>query len=260
MALTANFGSVHKKISSEDPMPIVVHHFPATQVLRVNVLTQGRAHVPFLNWQVSAQAAARRTGVSGAFSGAGLYGLCYQDRLIYIGSFLGSGGVKVDRVKAATFSGDVVKGRWWQHFGSITGRSHILSVAPKTLDLLQQEFGQNHPMVIALRGATPALFQDAGCLGALNRLRFAARHFDEFAGALVDPARILSHFCYIYARYDVLAPSIDAHELSQRITAVEHSLIRQYHPEVNTAGRIAQGNPVAMTCTQAQKVMGDALL
>lgn len=240
-------------------MAIVVHRFLATQVLRIEVLPVGRANVPFLNWDVAAKAMADRDAARDAFSGAGLYGVCFDNQLIYIGSFLGSGGTKVDGLKGATFVGDVAIGRWWQHFGSITSRSHKLSVAPSSLDAMEQEFGPDHPMMTALRGATPDLSLDAGCLGALNRLRFAARHFDAFAGVDVQPANVLSRFSYVYARIDGLPPGETPHELSKRIKRVEEGLIRQYHPEVNTAGRSAEGVAAAIPCDQAGQVLSEAL-
>lgn len=240
-------------------MEVVVHRFPAAQILRVAVLPAGRANVPFLNWHVAAKAVAYRNATRDQFSGAGLYGVCFDNQLIYVGSFLGSGGVKVDGVKASTFVGDVAKGRWWQHFGSITGRSHKLSVAPKTLNALEKEFGQDHAMVVAFRAATPALCRDAGCLGALNRLRFAARHFAEFTGGDVEPAHVLARFSLVYARVDRLPGGLTLYDVSTRVSGVERSLIRRYHPEVNTAGRSADGKAASVSCAQAEEVLGSAL-
>lgn len=240
-------------------MAIVVYQFPASQILKIEVLTGGRANVPFLNWRVTANRLEHRNAPQEAFAGAGVYGVCFDDHLIYIGSFLGSGGVKVERLKAATFVGDVAKGRWWQHFGSITGRSHSLSVAPSTLVQLDEEFGPDHPMVFAFRAATPNLSKDAGCLGARERLRFAARHFAEFAGEQVDPKNMLSRFSYVYARFDALPEGMDAYELSRRIEDTETRLIESLHPEVNTAGRTVGQVPVRVHCRQVSVRIVDSL-
>lgn len=240
-------------------MTIVVHHFPANQILRVEVLPVGRANVPFLNWRISAKSEALRAAPLDAFAGAGVYGVCFDGQLIYIGSFLGSGGGKVDGVNAATFTGDIVKGRWWQHFGSITGRSHKLSVTPRTLKALADEFGADHPMIAALQLGMPGLGTDAGCLGALERMRFAARHHDEFVCEQPEPAQLLSRFCYVYVRFDELPAEIDAHEFSRRVEDIEIRLIRTLHPEVNTAGRIEGQNPVVVNCTQAGEIILEAM-
>lgn len=231
-------------------MAIIVHQFPATQILKIEVLNGGRANVPFLNWRVAAKRLGHRNAWQEAFVGAGIYGVCFDDHLIYIGSFLGSGGVKIGRLKAATLIGDVAKGRWWQHFGSITGRSHNLSVAPSTLVNLGEEFGPDHPMVVAFRAATPNLSKDAGCLGARERLCFAARHFAEFAGDQVESTQVLSRFSYVYVHFDALPEGMDAYELSRWIEDTETRLIESLHPEVNTAGRIVGQLPVRVDCAQ----------
>lgn len=240
-------------------MAIVVHQFPATQILKIEVLAGGRANVPFLNWRVSAKRMEHRNAPTEAFAGAGIYGVCFDDHLIYIGSFLGSGGVIVGGLKAATLVGDLAKGRWWQHFGSITGRSQSLSVAPSSVVQLDDEFGQGHPMVVAFRAATPNLSKDAGCLGALERLRFAARHFAEFAGDQVEPTHVLSRFSYVYVRFDALPDGMDACVLSRWIKVTETRLIESLHPEVNTAGRIVGQVPVRVDCSQVSARIVESL-
>jgi hypothetical protein len=241
-------------------MKIHFNHFPATQILRVDVLTEGRANVPFLNWRVVPKAMAKRDSPRDEFAGAGIYGVCFDDQLIYIGSFLGSGGVKVNGVKAATSAGDIVAGRWWQHFGSITGRSHKLNVAASTYEKLSAEFGSDHLMVAAFRAAPQDMIsKDAGCLGASERLRFAAKHLAEFIGGQVEPAHLLARFCYVYARLDGLPVGIAAHELSRRIKIAEATLIETLHPEVNTAGRIINQMPVSLDCIQVREKVLEAL-
>lgn len=231
-------------------MAIIVHQFPATQILKIEVLNRSRANVPFLNWRVAAKRIGHRNVPREAFTGAGIYGVCFDDHLIYIGSYLGSGGDKLGRLKAATLGGDVVKARWWQHFGSITGRSHNLSVAASTMVHLDEEFGQQHPMVVAFRAATPVLSKDAGCLGARERLVFAARHFSEFAIEHVEPMQVLSRFSYIYVHFDVLPEGMDAYDLSHRIEDTEARLIESLHPEVNTAGRVVGQLPIRVDSSQ----------
>lgn len=240
-------------------MVIHTHHFPAADVLKVEVSSQGRAHVPFLKWKISPKGKRQRNADSGHFAGPGIYGVCFDDRLIYVGSFLGSGGTRVDRLKAATFAGDIVQGRWWQHFGSITGRSHKLSVASKTVIALEAEVGADHPMVDAFRRAEPDLSNDAGCLGALNRLRFAAHHFNDFAGEHSTPEGVLSRFSYLYARFDSVPQGSSVYDLSQHIADVEDSLIKRIHPVVNTAGRTAEGVPEFVSRAQAARLIKAAL-
>jgi hypothetical protein len=240
-------------------MAIVIRHFLAASVLRVEILPQGRTGVPFLNWRVAPRPIVDRPAPVEAFCGAGLYGVCFDDRLIYIGSFLGSGKQRAAGVRGATLAGDIVAGRWWQHFGSMTGRSHVLHVSPGTLNALAGDFGAAHPLVAALQEAGPGLAVDAGCLGTLNRLRFAAAHFTEFGGADIHPEQILRRFSYVYARVDELPQGVDAPELSRHIKWIEGELIRRYHPAVNGACRSPLGIPVVLGCDAAKDAIGQAL-
>lgn len=73
-------------------MPIFIHRFPAAEILRAEVLPEGRANVPFLNWRVTAKAMRHRNAPQDAFAGAGIYGVCFDGRLIYIVNHTGFRG------------------------------------------------------------------------------------------------------------------------------------------------------------------------
>lgn len=227
-------------------MPAIdIQSHAATQVLEVELRPHGRAGVPFLDWRVTARLAAERSQPPSAFVGAGLYAVCFDKSLIYVGSYLGKSGRR-GGAKAAHFEGDVVSARWWQHFGSITGRAHCLSVGVRTLAALQSEVGASHPMIVALRGADGSLHKDAGCLGARSRLRLAASHFAEFNAA--TPEAVLSRFEYVYARV-VGTPAIDAALLARQITSAERSLVARLNPAVNGTGAQLDKPRVDVPCT-----------
>jgi hypothetical protein len=237
-------------------MPAIdIQIHPAAQVLSVELRPFGRAGVPFLDWRVTARPVAARTQPPSSFAGAGLYGVCFDGSLIYVGSYLGKSGRR-GGAKAAHFEGDIVSARWWQHFGSITGRAHCLSVGARTLVELQQEFGAEHPMIAALTGAEGSLGRDAGCLGALNRLRLAASHFAEFNAA--TPESTLLRFEYVYARV-VSTPQTDATQLAGHIASAERSLVARLNPLANGTGRQTGKPHVNVSCAAAGTQLADAL-
>ena len=165
------------------------HRFPAAQLLRIGLAQEGKLGVPFLNWRVSPRSPRERNSGQTSFTGCGLYGVCFRGRLVYVGSYCGKKPKGVKR--GAYFAGDIVKSRWWQHFGSLTVRSHKLHVAPSVLAQLRNDF-QNHPMVTALDLAGQDIHTDGGCLGAENRLRFAAQNWERFNNSTTSA--LLSQF------------------------------------------------------------------
>ncbi len=237
-------------------MPAIdIQSHPAAHVLNVELRPSGRAGVPFLNWRVAPRPSVERTHPLESFVGAGLYGLCFDGTLIYVGSYLGKSGRR-GGAKVAHFEGDIVSARWWQHFGSITGRAHCLSVGKRALLALQQSFGADHPMIASLRGAEESLRKDAGCLGALNRLRVAASHFAEFNAA--SPESTLSRFEYVYARV-LRSPRADTLQLAHGIAVAERSLVVRLNPLANGSGRQSEGPHINVPCSAVGAQLREAL-
>ena len=58
-------------------------------------------------------------------SGAGLYGILYKDRLIYVGKFQGT--------KYDYNAGNIIEARWVKHISSMTFLGHNLSLSKKSL-------------------------------------------------------------------------------------------------------------------------------
>jgi hypothetical protein len=232
-------------------------HFNASEVLRPVVVPEGRAGVPFLNWHISARPLRERGAEPADFFGAGLYGICIDGMLAYVGSYLGAKTGIGRGQKVVSFAGDIVKGRWWQHFGSIAGRSHKLHVKPRTIDVLELEFGLNHPMVSALRANGPELQMDAGCLGALGRLRWAANHFDEILASA--PEQILSRFCYVYARVTEMPNRATPISLAAAILAAERELAADLNLLINGAGQDPRRPSVVTPRHLAGDLLADTL-
>jgi len=205
--------------------------FAADEVLCVEVSPRGRAGVWFLNWRIGAKRLLDRTAPGGRldYAGAGLYGLCFDDRLIYVGSYLGSG-------KGGAFAtGDVVVSRWWTHVAAITVRGARVHLSKRSLRALTEDPGPGHPMVAGfLAAAEPEkLHQDAGNLAPLRRLRFALAHRDVFLGERTEPDDVLRRFSYTYCRIDARPSALTPLELKRRIEAAESRLINRLAPACN---------------------------
>ena len=208
-------------------MPYTVLTLRAADILDVDVKPQGRADVPFLNWSLRAskESAAPRGGPD--LRGPGLYGLTFDDRLIYIGSYLGQGR------SGAHATGNVASARWWTLIASITARGDRVHLARQTLKTLEKDLG-THPMVRGFVEAAPELFKDNGCLCPLRRAEFAAKHWEIFGGAAANPQQVLQRFSFVYVRVGQ-QPDDDSVALADRIVAAERRLIHRLSPVCNDA-------------------------
>jgi hypothetical protein len=211
---------------------IYKHRFPASQILRVGIAQDGKLSVPFLNWRISPRPLRERNADRFSFIGCGLYGVCFRGWLVYVGSYCGKKpkGIK----QGAYFAGDIANSRWWQHFGSLTARSHKLHVAPSVLLKLRSDI-REHQMLLALTQAGEALHTDDGCLGAENRLRFAARNWTRFSSATAPV--LLRQFSFLYARISGEVTHGSSLDIERAIAAAESAAISLMQPEVNTAQR-----------------------
>lgn len=233
---------------------IHTHRFHAHDLLSITIAPTGKLGVHFLNWCISPKNPRNRNADERSFMGCGLYGVCFRGRLIYVGSYCGQ---KPKGHKGAYFSGDVVKFRWWQHIGSMTGRTHKLHVSKKVLFNLHKTF--NHPMLASLAQAGPEIHKDAGCLGAENRLLFSIMNWNRFSTVSADQA--LKQFTFIYAQIDEpnLIYQLSPIELKKRIEKAEHEAIEKLQPEANTARRHQKSDACKISSRNALAKLSDIL-
>lgn len=224
------------------------------EVLSVEVKPYGRAGVEFLNWSVRAKSINDRNSCAN-FSGAGLYALCFDNKLIYIGSYLGAG-------KGGAFAtGDVVASRWWAHIASIVSRGNRLHIARASLSALMKNPGSAHPMVAGFENANDlqALHRDQGNLSTLRRLRFALEHSTEFIDEQVSPENLLKRFTFTYVRFNEKPPTLSPLAWKHRIEAAERRLINQVAPICNSKhvpyGKLSE----KISCTKVANLLKTAL-
>ena len=158
------------------------------------------------------------------FIGAGLYGVGFDDQLIYVGEFLGKSKARM------AFEGNVAKMRWWAHLGSLTARSNKLHVSRTKLERLRQEI-PGHQMLEALSGAGERLHNDQGCLGAENRLRFACEYWDDFASD--DYGKVAGRFSFVYARISPDFSHVPFDTIKTSVLAAESQAKAELRPRAN---------------------------
>lgn len=208
-----------------------------SQVINATELPVGRAGVPCLNVKFSAKKTAdlRDAGFhTTAFAGSGLYALCFDDRLIYLGSYLGSGK------NGAFLNGNLLRSRIWTHMGAITLRGHRVHMSRRKLEALGARFGSDHPLVQQLLNAsdTALLHKDAGCLAPFPRMVFAAEHWDIFSQPVTE--EFLDRFKLIYVRVSSLPEGMSPQQLKAALLATEKKLIKEFAPSCNST-HIVQG-------------------
>jgi hypothetical protein len=230
--------------------------FIADQVLKIQVLPQGRAGVSFLNWKIDPLPLSQRPGSDADdFAGCGLYGICFDDQLIYIGSYLGTNR------DGSNFEGDVVSQRWWTHIGAITSRGHKLHIAKSAINKLRDKLTETHPMVIGFSSNhdQDLLHKDNGNLGPIKRLLFAANHAQTFLHSDADPRKVLKRFKFTYVRITARAANLTSAHLKAHIEDAEKSLIKSLAPICNTTHVPKAAKAVSISSHDLERLLSEAL-
>lgn len=199
---------------------LITKVFKAGDVLQVELVAP-KLGVKFLDWRITYL----NSGLAKDLVGAGLYGVCYQGKLVYVGKYLGRGN--------DPFAGNIVSTRWWAHFASFTMRGHRISVPQTVLDRLLNE----PPMSLSpklrnlLDTAPPGITKDAGCGASLNRVLFASKHWGRFGSG--KPNTVLGDFSFVYVRVGKGSTKKSISQLRQQITEAEKEVIAQLHLMAN---------------------------
>lgn len=218
-----------------------------SQVINATQLPAGRADVDCLNIRFKAQTKPEllQSGFHpAAFAGSGLYALSFDDYLIYLGSYLGSGK------GGAFFTGNVLSSRIWTHVAAITMRGHRVHMSRKQLGKLAGQYGEQHPLIQQLLDAPDAakLHKDAGCLAPLNRMAFAAEHWDIFSQPISND--LLNRFQLSYVRLSALPEGITPAQLKTKLLTIEETLIKELMPTCNST-HIVHGAKATQISAQA---------
>ncbi len=177
-------------------------------------------------------------------AGLGIYAIHFNDRLIYIGKFLGR--------KGDPFGGNIVDSRWTKHLGTLTMRGRRVSVPGQTIAQLAHGHA-GHPAVSGILGANQQFVStDRGCVSSLNRIRFALSHWDEFNR--FDQAT-LDRFQFLYAQ---IAPrAVDEARIRDAVSGLESDLVAKCQPACNGTTNVATAGQFTLAATR--KILEDGL-
>ena len=132
-------------------------------------------------------------------SGAGLYGILYKDRLIYVGKFQGT--------KYDYNAGNIIEARWVKHISSMTFLGHNLSLSKKSLKKIIEFISNYSDNLVGqqsilfnsiLRTDHDLITTDRGCLSTFERFNLGMEIWSNFNINLQD---ILSNFTFIYTKF-----------------------------------------------------------
>jgi hypothetical protein len=146
----------------------------------------------------------------GTFNGLGLYGILFDDHLIYIGKFLGQ--------KKNPYGGDIRQARWSKHIGSLTLRARNLSFSKRAISDIAT-LGSCTPQADFQNVDVNLLSRDRGCNSTMNRFVFGAANWQDFAN-LSDS--IMRRFKFVYA--SIVCQTQSTNILRKMVGQVEDTL------------------------------------
>jgi hypothetical protein len=155
-------------------------------------------------------------------AGAGVYGLFYQDQLIYVGKFKNGN-------KGTPFAGNVAKAQWWTHIASMTMRGRKVSVSTTSLRELRSKEIESSLVMILDPVVESHMVKDRGCSSGLRRVLFALEHWNEFEHADMNSLLSFFSFCYIRIPFSNEDPAI----FRKKIGSAENKIIAMLKPRCN---------------------------
>lgn len=187
----------------------------------------------------------RRNLPASVVAGTGLYGIMFDNKLIYLGKYQGISGKN-------PFGGSVVDARWTKHMGTLTMRGRRVSVPNETIRLLEKNC-RDHPAVAGILDADrKVVSKDKGCISSLNRIRFAMQHWPAFSNF---NANALDRFQFLYAQIQPRAVSEDW--IRAAVSDLERDLVALLQPPCN--GNVPAGQARHHTLGQTRQAIEAAL-
>ena len=162
--------------------------------------------------------------------GGGIYACFWDDKLIYIGSFVGP--------EDAPFGGNVTD-RIYKHVTGLTLRSKNLGFGKRPLRSIIDNL--DHSIADDLRKQRQASDRlEAGSNKATyNKARFAKQHWQELCGA--SPDELFKRFSFVYRRLDPVSEPVPKRVVKESwIKPIEKSLVQQFEPICNTEFRVGE--------------------
>lgn len=170
-------------------------------------------------------------------AGGGIYACFWDDRLVYIGSFVGP--------EANPYGGQVAD-RIYKHVIGFTLRARNLSFSAAPLRAIIANLDHEIARDLETAQRNGAWLERGSIKATYNKARFAALHWNELRDA--SPETLLDRFTFAYRRIVPPPQSESKHAVKEgRVKPLEKTLIRRFEPICNTEFRIGpDGTPAAL--------------
>lgn len=159
-------------------------------------------------------------------TGCGLYFILYQNKLVYIGKFLGT--------KSNAFSGDLFTNRWSRHIATLAIRGKGISIGQSLASRFILENPGHQLSQILSKSNSDLLAKDRGCVVSVNRFKFAALNWESFSN---NENRWIHDFKFGYLQLskDDFA-KFSTEEIRNKVNKAESNALNQFKPILNKSG------------------------
>ena len=162
------------------------------------------------------------------FIGPGIYAIFFEDKLIYIGKFLGE--------KENAFSGDIRDERWRKHLGTITLRDRNISFSSQAvLDVIQNsKLPPSNDINWSSKNLKALLIRDRSRVSTPNRFRFGSKIGWYGDDAVIDTKK-LNKFKFLYTAINSqIAKNSEIGLIRSFVSSVETELVKTFKPLCNS--------------------------
>jgi hypothetical protein len=151
-----------------------------------------------------------------SLTGNGIYTYYYDSMLLYVGIYVGKS--------------TVIKQRWLNHIGLLTGRAKGIWFNKKNLNKIKKMEDCEYKRLI-LQSKEEVLFKERGLNYHFHKFKFSAEKWDDFKNLDVETLKRFS-FCYIqYNRSDFDTTNHNA--IKKIVEKVEKNIITKLQPRCN---------------------------
>jgi len=178
-------------------------------------------------------------------TGAGLYGILYKEKLVYVGKFQGT--------KQQFAAGNIIDARWVKHISSMTFLGHNLFFSKTTLDDII-EFISNYTDNLVgqqsvlfnniLKAEYELITTDRGCLSTFERFNLG---MEIWATLNINIDDILSNFTFVYTKF---YKDIDIKKVRDICSKSETEIVNLLQPRCNVIKNRKEINPLLIEETK----------
>jgi hypothetical protein len=212
-------------LNSDSQDGLTISHFHCSEVLTVERSVARHTEIDFLNLKFKAN-----MNLKDELIGPGIYGLFYNEYLIYAGLFINGN-------KGSPFGGNIADMRWKKHIATVTMRGKDVTVAKSTARYLDQMKVNDSIANICIPDIEEVITKERGCVAGLRRVLFALQNWPRFEA--MTPTNILEPFSFSYIRLN--SSSQNYNTARKKVKRSEKDVIRQLEPFCNKETPLYKG-------------------